>query len=144
MNDELSDPEVMAYLPEQLWKERGGQLQLTLIHSLSRFSSHSMPHCEYPGDPYSWHLYGHPEINVHPRGELLCGEGGIAVPQRRRRRREPGSPTSRRAPRFGGVPAVRAMPQEARIAPRHAAQADAMPRSERLWRNHEVSQSNTT
>jgi hypothetical protein len=73
MNDELSDLEVTVYLPDQVWKERGGQLQLALIHSLSRFSLYSLPHCEFPGDPDSWHLYGHPEINVHPRGELLCG-----------------------------------------------------------------------
>jgi hypothetical protein len=74
MNDELSDLEIMVYLPERVWKDRGGQLQLSLIHSLNRFGSHSMPHCEFPGDPNLWHLYGHLEINVHPRSELLCGE----------------------------------------------------------------------
>ena len=73
LNDELSDMEATLFLPTDLWKARGGQLQLTLIHSLEPFSAHSHPHCECPGDPFSWVLFGHPEINVHPRNELLCG-----------------------------------------------------------------------
>ncbi len=73
-NDELSDMEATLFLPRDLWKEQGGQLQLTLIHRLEPFSAHSRPHCECPGDPFSWAFFGHPEINVHPRGELLCGQ----------------------------------------------------------------------
>ena len=74
LNDELSDMEAMVYLPENLWKARGGQLQLTLIHCLTPFSAQSHRYSECPGDPYSWIRGGHPEINVHPRSELLCGQ----------------------------------------------------------------------
>ncbi|MHC4715920.1 MAG: hypothetical protein ACYS5V_03055 [Planctomycetota bacterium] len=73
-NDEWSDLEATVYLPRKAWQQHGGQLQLALIHSLERFSPHSTPNCEFPCDPYSWHVFGHPEINVHPWSELLCGQ----------------------------------------------------------------------
>jgi hypothetical protein len=74
LNDEFSDMEAMLFLPGDLWKEQGGQLQLTLIHRLEPFSARSHPYCECPGSPFSWMGFGHPEINVHPRSELLCGQ----------------------------------------------------------------------
>lgn len=40
-NDGLSDMETMVFLPQDLWKAQGGQLQLALIHSLEPFSAHS-------------------------------------------------------------------------------------------------------
>jgi hypothetical protein len=43
LNDKLSDMEAMVLLPEDLWKARGGQLQLTLIHCLVPFSA--LPFC---------------------------------------------------------------------------------------------------
>ena len=74
LDDELSDMEAMIFLPNDLWRRHGAELQLTLIHCLEPFSPRSRPHCECPGDPYSWPVFGHPEINVHPRSELLGGE----------------------------------------------------------------------
>jgi hypothetical protein len=72
--DEWSDLDSFIFLPRDLWQEYGGQLQLTLVHSLPGYSSRSVPHCECPGDPFSWPVWGHPEINVHPWSELLHGQ----------------------------------------------------------------------
>jgi hypothetical protein len=71
--DQWSDLDAFIFLPHDLWREHGGQLQLTLVHSLPSYSPRSVPHCECPGDPFSWPVWGHPEINVHPWSELLCG-----------------------------------------------------------------------
>lgn len=73
LQDEWSDLDAFIYLPGNLWRTHGGQLQLSLVHDLPAFSPRSAPHCECPGDPFSWPVYGHPEINVHPWSELLCG-----------------------------------------------------------------------
>ena len=74
LNDEYSDMEAMLFLPKDVWKRCGGQLQLAMIHSLEPFAPCSQPYSESPGDPFSWALLGHPEINVHPRNELLSGQ----------------------------------------------------------------------
>ena len=73
LQDEWSDLDAFIYLPRDLWRTHGGQLQLSLVHDLPAFSPRSVPHCECPGDPFSWSVYGHPEVNVHPWDELLCG-----------------------------------------------------------------------
>ena len=70
--DELSDLDVTLYLPEKLWKERGGQLQLTLLHKLEPFLAH--PYAKRARDPFTWPDYTHSEISVHSWGELLCGQ----------------------------------------------------------------------
>ena len=79
LNDELSDMDAMIYLPKDLWRTHGGQLQLDLIHSLEPFSAHNHPYCENPGDPFAWARFGHAEVNVHPRSELLCGHSEEVV-----------------------------------------------------------------
>lgn len=74
LNDELSDMEAEILLPAALWRQQGGQLQLTLVHQLEPFSASSRAHCECPGDPFSWMHFGHPEIGVHPRSLELAGQ----------------------------------------------------------------------
>jgi len=69
--DELSDLDVTLFLPEKLWKERGGQLQLTLLHKLEPFIAH--PSSVFPRDPFVWWNLRHSEISVHRLSELLCG-----------------------------------------------------------------------
>ncbi len=73
LDDRWSDLDAFIFLPRDLWRKHGGQLQLTLVHALPAYSSLSVPHCEFPGDPFSWPVWGHPEINVHPWDELLRG-----------------------------------------------------------------------
>lgn len=70
--DELSDLDVTLFLPEKLWKERGGQLQLTLLHKLEPFIA--PPSSVFPRDPFVWWNLRHSEISVHPLSELLCGQ----------------------------------------------------------------------
>jgi hypothetical protein len=70
--DELSDLDATVFLPERLWKERGGQLQLTLLHDLEPFIAH--PSSFYPRDPQDWWRLRHSEISVHRLSELLCGQ----------------------------------------------------------------------
>ena len=75
LEDELSDVDVTLYLPEQLWRERGGQLQLTL-YELEPLVAH--PFSEGPGsgvprDAFAWWNLRHSEISVHRLSELLCG-----------------------------------------------------------------------
>ena len=72
MDDELSDLDVTLYLPEKLWKERGGQLQLTLLHKLEPFIAHHAS--VFPRDPFVWWNFRHSEICVHPLNALLCGQ----------------------------------------------------------------------
>jgi hypothetical protein len=72
LDDELSDLDATLFLPERLWKERGGQLQLTLLHKLEPFLAH--PYSGFSRDPYTWPDFRHSEISVHSWGELLCGQ----------------------------------------------------------------------
>jgi hypothetical protein len=72
VGDELSDLDATLFLPEKLWKERGGQLQLTLLHDLDPFIAH--PKSFYPRDPQEWWRLRHSEISVHRLGELLWGQ----------------------------------------------------------------------
>ena len=72
IDDELSDVDVTLFLPEKLWKRRGGHLQLTLLHDLEPFIAH--PSSVSPRDPFLWWNLRHSEISVHPLGELLCGQ----------------------------------------------------------------------
>jgi hypothetical protein len=71
LEDELSDVDVTLYLSEQVWKERGGQLQLTL-YQLEPLVAH--PFSEGAArDPFAWWNLRHSEISVHRLSELLCG-----------------------------------------------------------------------
>ena len=70
-HDEWSDLDAMIYLDDPLWKARGGELQLALMHGLPRLSQRSEPHCSFPGEPHRWAVTGHPEICVHPISWLL-------------------------------------------------------------------------
>ena len=75
ISDELSDLDVTLFLPEKLWKERGGQLQLTL-YELEPFIAHPVseyPASQFPRDPFVWWNLRHSEISVHRLSELLCG-----------------------------------------------------------------------
>lgn len=72
VEDELSDLDVALFLPEKLWKERGGQLQLTLLHDLEPFIAH--PSSVFSRDPLVWWNFRHSEICVHPLSMLLCGQ----------------------------------------------------------------------
>ena len=72
ISDELSDLDVTLFLPEKLWKGRGGQLQLTLLHDLEPFIAH--PSSVFPRDPFVWWNLRHSEISVHPLSELLDGQ----------------------------------------------------------------------
>jgi len=72
ISDELSDLDVTLFLPGKLWKERGGQLQLTLLHKLEPFIAH--PYAGFSRNPYTWPDFRHSEISVHSWGELLCGQ----------------------------------------------------------------------
>jgi hypothetical protein len=70
-HDEWSDLDATIYLDDGLWKARGGELQLALMHGLPRFSRYSEPHCSFPENPHRWAVTGHPEICVHPVSWLL-------------------------------------------------------------------------
>lgn len=70
-HDEWSDLDATIYLADPLWKARGGQMQLALMHGLPVFSQRSEPHCSFPGDAHRWTITGHPEICVHPVSWLL-------------------------------------------------------------------------
>jgi hypothetical protein len=72
ISDELSDLDVTLFLPEKLWKERGGHLQLTLLHDLEPFIAH--PRSAFPRDPLTWGDFRHSEISVHPLAGLLSGK----------------------------------------------------------------------
>jgi hypothetical protein len=75
--DELSDVDVTLFLPEKLWWERGGQLQLTLLHKLEPLVAQPAPQyppSHLPRDPCAWWDLGHSEISVHRLSELLCGQ----------------------------------------------------------------------
>ena len=74
LNDEWSDLDATLFLPDKMWKEYGGQLQLTLLHSLEPFIAHPYGCREGLDDPYSWTTFAHSEISVHPWSELLCGQ----------------------------------------------------------------------
>jgi hypothetical protein len=75
LHDELSDLDATLFLPKEMWKARGGQLQLTLLHSLEPFIAHPYAlYSECAGDPFSWPAFRHSEISVHPWSELLCGQ----------------------------------------------------------------------
>ena len=74
VDDEYSDLDAMIFLPFDLWSRSGASLQLSLIHSLEPFRTQSKGSSESPGDPFSWPVFGHPEINVHPRNELIHGQ----------------------------------------------------------------------
>jgi hypothetical protein len=71
LHDALSDLDATVYLDDPLWKARGGQLQLALMHELPAFSQRSEPHCSFPGRPHRWAITGHPEVCVHPVSWLL-------------------------------------------------------------------------
>ena len=71
IEDDLSDLDVTLFLPEKLWKERGGQLQLTLLHKVEPFLAH--PYSGFSRDSYTWPDFRHSEISVHSWGELVCG-----------------------------------------------------------------------
>ena len=68
--DGLSDLDAMIYLDDPLWRAQGGQVQL-LVYRLPPFAGHFVAHCETPGDPFAWPVFGHSEINVHPLSWLL-------------------------------------------------------------------------
>lgn len=72
INDDLSDLDVELFLPENLWKERGGRLMLTLLSKLEPFVAHPYRGCSL--DPLDWENIGHSEIAVHPLSQLLCGQ----------------------------------------------------------------------
>jgi hypothetical protein len=80
LEDELSDVDVTLLLPDKLWKERGGQLQLTLLHKLEPFiaphpsSVGAYPSSVLPRDPLVWWDLRHSEIVVHPLSQLLSGK----------------------------------------------------------------------
>ena len=71
LQDEWSDLDATIYLADDLWKDRGGQLQLALYHDVPAFCPEPVLFCETPGDPYAWPIFGHPEICVHPVSWLL-------------------------------------------------------------------------
>jgi len=71
LQDEWSDLDAVIYLADDLWKERGGQLQLALYHDVPPFCPQPVLYCETPGDAYAWPAFGHPEICVHPVSWLL-------------------------------------------------------------------------
>ena len=79
LEDELSDLDVTLLLPDKVWKERGGQLQLTLLHKLEAFIAHpssvgAYPASVLPRDPLVWWDLRHSEIVVHPLSLLLSGK----------------------------------------------------------------------
>ena len=71
LGDKRSDLDAIIYLDDPLWREQGGQVQLLMQHDLPPFAAPSPAYCETPGDPFSWPIFGHSEINVHPVSWLL-------------------------------------------------------------------------
>ena len=72
--DEYSDLDAIIYLEDDLWYDEGGQVQLLLWREAEPFDPKAQRHCDFPGRPGNWVVYGHPEVCVHPVSWLLNGQ----------------------------------------------------------------------
>ncbi len=81
LHDEWSDLDATIYLDDPLWKARGGQLQLALMHELAVFSDQSEPHCSFARQPHRWAVTGRPEVCVHPISWLLDRNANLFLSQ---------------------------------------------------------------
>ena len=73
--DEHSDIEIIVYLEDSLWKDHGKMLQLLMQHPPRKFNPSHPFYCDRKLEYlYNWHIWGHPEVNVHPLSWILAGQ----------------------------------------------------------------------